>query len=100
MSEITVGRIYNAQLRSKVEGVVGFRPRSGQVEAIHRLIVDQKELILIAPKGWGKSIVFQAVPALRGGVCVMIMPLTLLEENQVSCLLLIAASTAYLIYHM
>jgi len=96
MGEIAVARMDNAQLMSRIEGVIGFRPRTGQVEAIHRLIVDQKDLILIAPTGWGKSIVFQAVPALRGGICIMIMPLTLLEEDQVSYLLLIAASTAYL----
>jgi hypothetical protein len=43
-----------------------------------------KTLILIAPTGWGKSVVFQAVPALSGGIGIMIMPLTLLEEDQVS----------------
>ncbi|KAF5130567.1 Werner syndrome ATP-dependent helicase [Metarhizium anisopliae] len=82
MGEIAVARMDNAQLMSRIESVIGFRPRTGQVEAIHRLIVDQKDLILIAPTGWGKSIVFQAVPALRGGICIMIMPLTLLEEDQ------------------
>ena len=68
MGEIAVARMDNAQLRSRIEGVVGFRPRSGQVEAIRRLLVDQRDLILIAPTGWGKSIVFQAVPALRDGI--------------------------------
>lgn len=96
MGEIPIARMDNAQLTSSIEAVVGFRPRPGQVEAIRRLVVDQKDLILIAPTGWGKSVVFQAVPALSGGICIMIMPLTLLEEEQVSHLLLTAASTAYL----
>ena len=60
-----------------------FPPRDGQIEAIRSLAVDQQDLILIAPTGWGKSIVFQAIPALRGGICLMIMPLNLLEEGQV-----------------
>lgn len=72
------------QLASRIESTVGFRPRPGQVEAVYKLVVDQQDLILIAPTGWGKSVVFQAVPALRGGICIMIMPLTLLEEDQVS----------------
>lgn len=48
------------------------------------LVIDQMDLILIAPTGWGKSAVFQAVPVLRRGVCLLIMPSNLLEEDQVS----------------
>jgi superfamily II DNA helicase RecQ len=61
-----------------------FSLRHGQIEAIRSLAVNQLDLILIAPTGWGKSAVFQAIPALRGGICLMIMPLNLLEEDQVS----------------
>ncbi len=64
--------------------LLGFPPRDGQIKAIHSLAVDQVDLLLIAPTGWGKSAVFQAVSALRGGICLMIMPLNLLEEDQVS----------------
>ncbi|KAJ3453928.1 hypothetical protein MRS44_013124 [Fusarium solani] len=83
MAEIAATNMDDAQLTSKIEGLVGFRPRVGQVEAIRKLVVDQKDMILIAPTGWGKSLVFQTVPALAGGICLMIMPLTLLEEDQV-----------------
>ena len=83
------------QLASRIEGAVGFRPRPGQVEAVYKLMVDQQDLILIAPTGWGKSVVFQAVPALTGGICIMIMPLTLLEEDQVSLPFLIGVGTSY-----
>lgn len=72
-------------LPSTLATLLGFRPRDGQIEAIRSLAVDQLDLILIAPAGWGKSAVFQAIPALRGGICLMIMPLNLLEEDQVSC---------------
>ncbi|RTE68268.1 hypothetical protein BHE90_017355 [Fusarium euwallaceae] len=70
------------QLASRFESTVGFRPRPEQVEAVCKLVVDQKDPMLIAPAGWGKRVVFQAVPALSGGICITIMPLTLLEEDQ------------------
>jgi superfamily II DNA helicase RecQ len=71
-------------LPSILENLLPFPPRDGQIEAIRSLAVNQQDLILIAPTGWGKSAVFQAIPALRGGICLMIMPLNLLEEGQVS----------------
>src|SRR5437773_6583015 len=71
-------------LPSTLANLLGFPPRDGQVEAIRSLAVDQLDLILIAPTGWGKSVVFQAIAALRGGICLMVMPLNLLEEDQVS----------------
>ena len=71
-------------LPSTLKNLLGFSPHDGQIEAIRSLAVDQVDLILIAPTGWGKSIIFQSIPAIRGGVCLMIMPLNLLEEEQVS----------------
>ena len=70
-------------LNSTLADLLQFPLRNGQIEAIRSLAIDQQDLILIAPTGWGKSAVFQAIPALRGGVCLMIMPLNLLEEDQV-----------------
>ena len=71
-------------LPSTLVNLLKFPPHDGQIEAIRSLAVDQQDLILIAPTGWGKSAVFQAIPALRGGICLIIMPLNLLEEGQVS----------------
>jgi superfamily II DNA helicase RecQ len=95
MLETAVKRMDDAQLSSKIECIVGFRPRPGQVQAIRRLVVEEDDLILIAPTGWGKSVVFQAVPALAGGICIMIMPLMLLQEDQVSNLLSATESCSY-----
>jgi superfamily II DNA helicase RecQ len=67
------------------------------VEAVYKLVLDQQDQILIAPTGWGKSVVFQAVPVLIGGICIMIMPLTLLDDR-VSLLLLIGLG--YLTSHV
>lgn len=71
-------------LPSTLANLFEYPLRDGQIEAIRSLAIDQQDLILIAPTGWGKSTVFQAIPALRGGICLMIMPLNLLEEGQVS----------------
>jgi superfamily II DNA helicase RecQ len=71
-------------LPTTLANLLKFPLKDGQIEAIRSLAVDQQDLILIAPTGWGKSVVFQAIPALRGGICLMIMLLNLLEEGQVS----------------
>jgi superfamily II DNA helicase RecQ len=67
-------------LASMLATLLKFHPRDEQIEAIRTLAIEQVDLILIAPTGWGKSAVF----ALRGGICRTIMPLNLLEEGQVS----------------
>jgi superfamily II DNA helicase RecQ len=72
-------------LRVRLRELFGFEPREEQVEAITTLAIAQEDLILIARTGWGKSLIFQALPVLRGGICLMIMPLNLLEEDQVRC---------------
>jgi superfamily II DNA helicase RecQ len=77
-------RVNVETLPSVLANLLGFPPHDGQIEAIRTLAFDQLDLILIAPTGWGKSIVFQTIPVLRGGICLMIMPLNLLEEDQVS----------------
>lgn len=72
------------KLRDLLHRLHGFRPRSDQLEAIKTLTIDRRDLILIARTGWGKSMIFQSVPALRrGGIALLIMPLNLLEEDQV-----------------
>ncbi|KAK9233684.1 hypothetical protein V1525DRAFT_415745 [Lipomyces kononenkoae] len=86
----------NSQLAERIQTVVGFRPREAQIDAIRILTYERKDLILIAPTGWGKSVVFQSVPILREGICIMIMPLTLLEEDQVAMILFLFLRTSYL----
>jgi superfamily II DNA helicase RecQ len=60
--------------------------KPGQVEALRHLLRDRRDLILIAKTGYGKSIIFQAAPlidaAMGAGICLIIMPLTLLQEEQ------------------
>ena len=71
-------------LPGAIQELVDFPPREDQIAAIKTLAIERKDLILIAPTGWGKSLVFQAIPAIIGGICLIIMPLSLLEEQQVS----------------
>jgi superfamily II DNA helicase RecQ len=70
-------------LRSILLNSFGYEPHEEQLEAIKTLVVDQEDLILIACTGFGKSMVFQSIPLLRSGICLIIMPLNLLEEEQV-----------------
>jgi superfamily II DNA helicase RecQ len=50
----------------------GFKPSQDQLRAISWLAFERKDLILIAWTGFGKSLIFQAVALLRGGVTLII----------------------------
>ena len=74
--------------RGKIESVVdqffGFHPKREQVDALHHLLCDRMDLILIAKTSFGKSILFQAA-SLMFSPCksvLIIMPLIALEEEQ------------------
>ena len=70
-------------LRNKLCDLFGYEPHEEQLKAIKTLAVDQEDLILIARTGFGKSMIFQSIPVLRDGICLVIMPLNLLEDEQV-----------------
>ena len=75
--------IARESLSEKICRIFGYDPRPEQLEAIATLAIDLKDLILIAKTGWGKSMIFQCLPLLRGGICLIIFPLDLIEEEQV-----------------
>ena len=70
-------------LPEMLQSLFEFPPRKDQIEAVKTPAIDE-DLILIARTGWGKSMIFQSIPMLRGGVCLMLMPLNLLEEELAS----------------
>ena len=70
-------------LWNKLCDLFGYEPYEEQLKAIKTLAVDQEDLILIARTGFGKSMIFQSIPVLRDGICLVIMPLNLLEDEQV-----------------
>jgi superfamily II DNA helicase RecQ len=76
-----------ASIADYLQQVFGHTPRPEQLEAIRSLVIDQKDLILIAKTGFGKSLVFNSVPFLQGGVALIIMPLNAIEEGQTAALL-------------
>jgi len=51
-------------LADRVQRVFAKTPGPEQLEAIRTLIIDRKDLILIAKTGFGKSLVFNSVPFL------------------------------------
>jgi len=76
--------ISKKQVEDKITEIFKVRPHKEQIDAIHHLLNYREDLILVAKTGWGKSLIFQSIPILRPskGICLMIMPLTLLEEDQ------------------
>ena len=61
--------------------------QSEQLEAIRTLIVDQKDLILIAKTEFEKSLMFNSVSFLQEDVVLIIMSLCAIENGQVADLL-------------
>ncbi len=55
-----------------------------QVEAIHTLFFEQRDLLLLAKTGFGKSLIFQLLPFFTSapGVVLTLMPLKLLQAEQ------------------
>ncbi|KAI9840287.1 MAG: hypothetical protein M1837_001774, partial [Sclerophora amabilis] len=73
-------------LFDRCESAFGYPPRPEQVDAIYTLTHHQRDVILTAPTGWGKSLVFQSIPLVRrlrtNGMCLVIMPLNVLQQDQ------------------
>lgn len=71
-------------IRARASELFKVQLKSLQTDAIHRLVYRQTDLILIAKTGFGKSIIFQAVPLLwsEPAVCLILMPLNALQSQQ------------------
>ena len=67
----------------KALGYDGFRP--GQREAIETLL-EQRRMLLVAPTGGGKSLVYQLPASLLPGTTLVVSPLIALMHDQVSSL--------------
>jgi replicative superfamily II helicase len=74
------------QAEKVAEGIRRLCPNEGrkeQVKAIRALIYDREDLILIAKTSFGKSMIPEAVSALRRNtITITIIPLTALGEEQ------------------
>ena len=56
--------VNSTSIANYLQWVFGVTPQPEQLRAIRTLVVDQKDLILIAKTGFGKSLVFNSVPFL------------------------------------
>ena len=61
------------------------RLHAGQARAVARLL-DGRDVMLVAPTGWGKSLVYQLAGHLLDGLTVVVSPLLALQEDQVQAL--------------
>jgi superfamily II DNA helicase RecQ len=78
-------RLINRQyIKNAVQQRFGIVAKDTQIDAIETLTYDHRDVILIAKTGFGKSIVFQAVPFIfpTPRSALIIMPLIALEEEQ------------------
>ena len=64
-------------------GYSAFRP--GQREAIDAILA-QRRLLLVAPTGGGKSLIYQLPAVVLGGTTLVVSPLISLMQDQVSAL--------------
>lgn len=64
--------------------VFGLTLHEDQVEAICTLFYEQRDLLLLAKTGFGKSLIFQMIPFMTAttGVVLILMPLKLLQAEQ------------------
>lgn len=60
------------------------QPHKDQVITLHRLIFIKGDCLLIAPTGWGKSLILHAFAILTGKISFQITPLNKLGEDQLA----------------
>ena len=70
-------------LEQRLERIHGYKPRPGQLEVIKAIDEDEKDVVLIAKTGYGKSMIFHSIPMLgKGKIALILMPLNALQDDQ------------------
>lgn len=64
--------------------IFGFTLQEAQVDAVWTLFYEQRDLLLLAKTGFGKSLIFQLLPFMfePTGIVIILMPLKLLQAEQ------------------
>lgn len=64
--------------------IFGFTLQESQVNAVWTLFYEQRDLLLLAKTGFGKSLIFQLLPFMfePTGIVIILMPLKLLQVEQ------------------
>ena len=71
-------------IERRLEEMHGYKPQPGQLEVVNAIVEGNKDVILIAKTGYGKSMVFHSIPALvKNTVAVILMPLNALQDDQI-----------------
>jgi ATP-dependent helicase YprA (DUF1998 family) len=84
-------------IKARISQLFGVEPKSGQVDALHRIVYGRKDLILIASTGFGKSLIFKAAPLIqleKRQSILVILPLKAIEEEQHSSLATIEGASS------
>src|ERR1035437_9022209 len=63
-------------------GYAGYRGK--QKEAVRAFVEEGKNLLIIAPTGLGKSMIYSVLPFLINGLIVVVSPLIALQVDQVT----------------
>lgn len=80
----TQDQLERQTIETRVKDLFGFRLKALQIDVIHTLFYRKTDLIFIAKTGFGKSIIFQALPFLSDDptTCIIVMPLKALQSQQ------------------
>lgn len=64
--------------------IFGYTPYDAQIDAICTLAYEQRDSLLLARTGFGKSLIFQLLPFITAspGIVLILMPLELLQAKQ------------------
>ena len=86
-------------IKNIIQTRFGFEAKEKQVDAIYTLTHDEKDLILVAKTGFGKSIIFQAAPLVFASIrtALIIMPIIALETEQCEKLKYIAGCKPFML---
>lgn len=66
----------------KIKAKFGFAPFSWQANAIVDLTYQKRDVFVIAGTNAGKSLTYQAIPEVTGGIVLVISPIIALMEDQ------------------
>lgn len=86
-------------IRRQVEKLFHINLKDIQLEAIHYVLFQRSDLILIAKTGFGKNIIFQAMSLIneQTGLYLILMPLKTLQDEQCEKLKYISSANVFVL---
>lgn len=90
LSRIELADMSNNQLLQRIKELSGFEPKSMQLQAIRAVACFGSSLLVIAPTGYGKSLIINTLPllsSLRQRTLFIIVPLKHIQKQQLQSVL-------------